>query len=483
MNRVEPCAANWSKSTGQSARASAGLLVVLCFLAGFSMLTQRSVAQTSRKADVRCVSARSTRMRATGSARSSPRSAATASRAAPVSASPTTPPSSAWWPPCSGPPLDPSPAVARDRRPAAGPPSRLSRRQSQAVRGRRRRRRRRRPALRPRGHRSRLRRPRGHRLAAGRRRPADRARAQRLARAPRARGRRGRSPSRSASASCCSPASPLIILRFRRRLDAARAAELERLAEIAITDPLTGLRNHRAFHEDLARELQRVSRTGEPLALVLLDLDDLKTVNDKPRPPGRRRAPAGARRRDPRHAARRRLRLPHRRRRVRGHRSPAPARSARWSSPSACARPRRATGSRSPSPPASPRRRAALEGRADPRGRPRADRRQAHPPGRRDLRRPTWSPRPAGAEPRTSTTAARWPARSPARSTPRTPTPAATARPCRSCARVIAAELGFDGDRLPRMRLAGLLHDVGKIGVPGRDPQQARGAHRRRVRA
>jgi putative nucleotidyltransferase with HDIG domain len=30
----------------------------------------------------------------------------------------------------------------------------------------------------------------------------------------------------------------------------------------------------------------------------------------------------------------------------------------------------------------------------------------------------------------------------------------------------IAAELGFEGDRLARMRLAGLLHDVGKIGVP-----------------
>ncbi len=31
---------------------------------------------------------------------------------------------------------------------------------------------------------------------------------------------------------------------------------------------------------------------------------------------------------------------------------------------------------------------------------------------------------------------------------------------------MIAAELGFEGDRLARMRLAGLLHDVGKIGVP-----------------
>jgi diguanylate cyclase (GGDEF)-like protein/putative nucleotidyltransferase with HDIG domain len=72
----------------------------------------------------------------------------------------------------------------------------------------------------------------------------------------------------------------LLIVRFRRRLDAARAGEVARLAQIAITDPLTGLRNHRAFHEDLARELQRVGRTGAPLSLVLLDLDGLKATND-----------------------------------------------------------------------------------------------------------------------------------------------------------------------------------------------------------
>jgi diguanylate cyclase (GGDEF)-like protein len=65
----------------------------------------------------------------------------------------------------------------------------------------------------------------------------------------------------------------LVIVRFRRR-------ELARLAQIAITDPLTGLRNHRAFQEDLARELQRTGRSGEPLALVLLDLDGLKAIND-----------------------------------------------------------------------------------------------------------------------------------------------------------------------------------------------------------
>jgi diguanylate cyclase (GGDEF)-like protein/putative nucleotidyltransferase with HDIG domain len=70
------------------------------------------------------------------------------------------------------------------------------------------------------------------------------------------------------------------MLRLRRRLADARRAEVERLSQIAMTDPLTGLRNHRAFQEDLARELQRAGRTGEPLALVLMDVDELKAAND-----------------------------------------------------------------------------------------------------------------------------------------------------------------------------------------------------------
>jgi diguanylate cyclase (GGDEF)-like protein/putative nucleotidyltransferase with HDIG domain len=71
-----------------------------------------------------------------------------------------------------------------------------------------------------------------------------------------------------------------VLLRFRRRLEAARRAEVDRLSQIAMTDPLTGLRNHRAFQEDLARELQRAGRTAEPVALVLMDVDDLKVCND-----------------------------------------------------------------------------------------------------------------------------------------------------------------------------------------------------------
>jgi diguanylate cyclase (GGDEF)-like protein/putative nucleotidyltransferase with HDIG domain len=52
------------------------------------------------------------------------------------------------------------------------------------------------------------------------------------------------------------------------------------MAHMASTDPLTGLRNHRAFHDDLTQELHRASRGPTPLSLVMLDLDDLKTIND-----------------------------------------------------------------------------------------------------------------------------------------------------------------------------------------------------------
>ena len=72
----------------------------------------------------------------------------------------------------------------------------------------------------------------------------------------------------------------LVIARFRRRLDAARVAEVRRLAELAVTDPLTELRNHRAFHEDLVTSLHQVERNGTPVSLAMLDVDGLKAVND-----------------------------------------------------------------------------------------------------------------------------------------------------------------------------------------------------------
>jgi diguanylate cyclase (GGDEF)-like protein/PAS domain S-box-containing protein len=71
----------------------------------------------------------------------------------------------------------------------------------------------------------------------------------------------------------------------------ARAAELvgvaisnaeawQALSRQAATDPLTGLANHRTFHEQLRLEVTRARRYDRPLALVLLDLDHFKQIND-----------------------------------------------------------------------------------------------------------------------------------------------------------------------------------------------------------
>jgi diguanylate cyclase (GGDEF) domain len=54
----------------------------------------------------------------------------------------------------------------------------------------------------------------------------------------------------------------------------------DRLAQLATTDPLTGLFNARAFHERLRQELGRAARYQEPLSLLIVDLDGLKRVND-----------------------------------------------------------------------------------------------------------------------------------------------------------------------------------------------------------
>ena len=50
--------------------------------------------------------------------------------------------------------------------------------------------------------------------------------------------------------------------------------------ELAIQDPLTGLFNHRHFHETLERELERCRRHGGELGIALFDLDGFKQVND-----------------------------------------------------------------------------------------------------------------------------------------------------------------------------------------------------------
>jgi diguanylate cyclase (GGDEF)-like protein len=54
----------------------------------------------------------------------------------------------------------------------------------------------------------------------------------------------------------------------------------ERLGMEALVDPLTGLSNRRAWNKLLAREEERCRRYGHPTAVFMLDLDDLKEVND-----------------------------------------------------------------------------------------------------------------------------------------------------------------------------------------------------------
>jgi diguanylate cyclase (GGDEF)-like protein/putative nucleotidyltransferase with HDIG domain len=53
-----------------------------------------------------------------------------------------------------------------------------------------------------------------------------------------------------------------------------------RAMRLALTDPLTGLGNHRHFHERLQRELIAAEEAGGYLSLCLVDLDDFKHVND-----------------------------------------------------------------------------------------------------------------------------------------------------------------------------------------------------------
>jgi diguanylate cyclase (GGDEF)-like protein/putative nucleotidyltransferase with HDIG domain len=54
-----------------------------------------------------------------------------------------------------------------------------------------------------------------------------------------------------------------------------------RAMRLALTDPLTGLGNHRHFHERLERELQHANERNLPLTLCFVDVDDFKRVNDR----------------------------------------------------------------------------------------------------------------------------------------------------------------------------------------------------------
>jgi diguanylate cyclase (GGDEF)-like protein len=64
------------------------------------------------------------------------------------------------------------------------------------------------------------------------------------------------------------------------RTDALKQAN-ERLEHLALTDGLTGLHNHRHFHEALGREVARAARNGRPFGVLMIDVDHFKRLNDQ----------------------------------------------------------------------------------------------------------------------------------------------------------------------------------------------------------
>lgn len=78
------------------------------------------------------------------------------------------------------------------------------------------------------------------------------------------------------------------LARLNRTLErqvAERTTELQRLVsqleEYSYEDPLTGLKNRRHFNELLRHEAERSQRSGDPLSLVMIDLDHFKHFNDR----------------------------------------------------------------------------------------------------------------------------------------------------------------------------------------------------------
>lgn len=64
------------------------------------------------------------------------------------------------------------------------------------------------------------------------------------------------------------------------RENARLRAEVERLRQLVHTDALTGLPNRRYLEERLEAEISRAARYGHPLAVLVIDVDDFKHVND-----------------------------------------------------------------------------------------------------------------------------------------------------------------------------------------------------------
>ena len=72
--------------------------------------------------------------------------------------------------------------------------------------------------------------------------------------------------------------APLVVARVKTQLRVKRIAD--ELRRIATTDVLTGVANRRGFDDVLAHEWRRARRAGDPLAMLMIDVDHFKSFND-----------------------------------------------------------------------------------------------------------------------------------------------------------------------------------------------------------
>ncbi len=66
----------------------------------------------------------------------------------------------------------------------------------------------------------------------------------------------------------------------RRRLIIENKRLFEEVQRLAVTDPLTGLFNRHKLQESLSIEMERAHRYQRPLSIIMVDVDELKVIND-----------------------------------------------------------------------------------------------------------------------------------------------------------------------------------------------------------
>ncbi|WP_404399370.1 GGDEF domain-containing protein [Idiomarina seosinensis] len=76
----------------------------------------------------------------------------------------------------------------------------------------------------------------------------------------------------------------VLLFRFYEKNRASAIKQLQenrqQLEKLANTDKLTGLNNRQKFDQELNQEIQRAAQTGQPLSLLLIDIDHFKQLND-----------------------------------------------------------------------------------------------------------------------------------------------------------------------------------------------------------